>query len=61
MNHSLNPISLRISIFDEDPLFVDFSEYNYAIDSLSPAINMGNVEIGSLFPFDLKWKFTNPG
>ena len=47
------PDKFTNSIFDEDPLFVDFSEYNYAIDSLSPAINMGNVEIGSLFPFDL--------
>lgn len=41
------------SIFNKDPIFVDISENNYTIDSLSPAINIGNVEIANLFPVDL--------
>ena len=41
------------SLFNKDPLFVDISENNFAIDSLSPAKNMGNIEIARLFPVDL--------
>jgi hypothetical protein len=38
-----------------DPLFVDAFEYNYRIDTLSPAINIGNIEIvnGSLIDITL--------
>lgn len=42
------------NIFNKDPLFEDFSENNYAIDSLSPAKDIGNIEFAKLFPFDLK-------
>jgi hypothetical protein len=41
------------SLFNKDPLFVDIAENNFAIDSLSPAKNMGNIEIARLFPVDL--------
>jgi hypothetical protein len=41
------------SVFNKDPLFVDIPENNFAIDSLSPAKNMGNIEIARLFPLDL--------
>ncbi|MDO8952050.1 MAG: hypothetical protein Q7U86_05455 [Draconibacterium sp.] len=41
------------SLFNKDPLFVDIPENNFAIDSLSPAKNMGNIEIARLFPVDL--------
>jgi hypothetical protein len=41
------------SVFNKDPLFVDIPENNFAIDSLSPAKNMGNIEIARLFPVDL--------
>ncbi|HCE57494.1 MAG TPA: hypothetical protein DER09_06705 [Prolixibacteraceae bacterium] len=41
------------SVFNKDPLFVDIPEDNFAIDSLSPARNMGNIEIARLFPLDL--------
>ena len=42
------------SVFNKDPLFVDIPENNFAIDSLSPAKNMGNIEIARLFPVDLE-------
>ena len=41
------------SVFNKDPLFVGISENNFAIDSLSPAKNMGDIEIARLFPVDL--------
>lgn len=41
------------SIFNTDPEFVDPGEYNFAIDSVSPAKNIGNVEIAKLYPLDL--------
>ena len=41
------------SVFNKDPLFVDIQENNFAIDSLSPARAIGNIEIARLFPLDL--------
>lgn len=41
------------SAFNKNPLFVDIAENNFAIDSLSPARNIGNIEAAKLFPFDL--------
>jgi hypothetical protein len=41
------------SVFNKDPRFVNISENNYNIDSLSPARNIGNVEIAKQFPIDL--------
>ncbi len=41
------------SVFNKEPLFVNISENNYAIDSLSPARNIGDIEIAKLFPIDL--------
>lgn len=40
------------SIRDEDPLFVDYNEYDFQLDSLSPAINAGKLEYGKLVPAD---------
>jgi parallel beta helix pectate lyase-like protein len=39
------------NVLNQDPLFVDPSDYNYRIDTLSPAINMG-VDIGILIDLD---------
>ena len=37
-----------------DPLFVDpYVEYNYSLDSLSPARDIGSVEIATMFPQDI--------
>lgn len=44
------------SVFNKDPLFTDISENNFAIDSLSPARNIGNIEIAKLFPLDLDYQ-----
>ncbi len=40
-------------VFNKNPLFVGISENNFAIDSLSPARTIGNIEIAKLFSFDL--------
>lgn len=37
-----------------DPLFVDpYEDYDYSLDSLSPARNIGSIEIASEFPQDI--------
>jgi len=41
------------SILEKDPIFKNVSEYNYAIDSLSPAKNVGSLDVATLFPLDL--------
>ena len=44
------------NVFNKDPRFVDIPDNNFAIDSLSPAKDIGNIEIARLFPFDLNNK-----
>lgn len=41
------------SIINLDPLFVDYTTYDYQLDSLSPAIDAGFEEYGEMVPFDL--------
>lgn len=41
------------SIRNQDPLFVNSNEYNFELDSISPAINAGKIEYGKLVPNDL--------
>ncbi|PLX05841.1 MAG: hypothetical protein C0598_13690, partial [Marinilabiliales bacterium] len=48
-----NDINYNSIIKNEDPLFVNASENDYRIDSLSPAIGFGNVNIANDVPFDL--------
>ncbi|MCG6185922.1 right-handed parallel beta-helix repeat-containing protein [Maribellus maritimus] len=37
-----------------DPLFVDpYEDYDYSLDSLSPARDIGSVEIANMFPVDI--------
>ena len=44
-------------IFNEDPLFVDYRNFDMHIsDALSPAVGTGNPIIGSLVPYDLEGK-----
>ncbi len=38
----------------QDPLFVSWRDYNFQLDSLSPARNKGLLSIGEQFPLDLK-------
>ncbi len=40
-------------IFNKEPLFVKVSENNFAIDSLSPTRNIGDLAIAKQFPMDL--------
>lgn len=37
-----------------DPKFIDYSENNFELDSLSPMINKGKISIGNLVPLDYK-------
>ena len=39
---------------NQDPLFVDYELNNFELDSLSPAKNIGNIEIANTVPLDLK-------
>ena len=40
---------------DYDPLFVDpYDEYNYALDTLSPAKDVGSLEYAKMFIFDIQ-------
>ncbi|OQX82294.1 MAG: hypothetical protein B6D64_00750 [Bacteroidetes bacterium 4484_276] len=39
---------------NEDPFFVDYAVNNYELDSLSPAKNIGSIEIANTVPFDIK-------
>ncbi|MCF8362650.1 MAG: hypothetical protein K9G70_08500 [Prolixibacteraceae bacterium] len=41
------------SLINLDPLFIDYAEYDYQLDSLSPAIDAGSIEHGEMVPFDL--------
>jgi hypothetical protein len=38
---------------NKDPLFIDYSEYNYELDTLSPAKDAGSIDYGELVPLDL--------
>ncbi|MFW6043468.1 MAG: hypothetical protein ACOCPW_03840, partial [Marinilabiliaceae bacterium] len=40
-------------IFNEDPAFMDVSEYNYQLDTLSVAVDKGDPEVAGEFPKDL--------
>ncbi len=41
------------TLFNADPKFADVYEYNYTLDSLSPARNIGDISVATLFPIDL--------
>lgn len=40
------------SINNKDPKFISWDEYNFELDTLSPAKDIGNIVIGNLFPYD---------
>ncbi len=41
-------------LFNEDPLFRDYENFDYEPDSLSPALGAGKPEIAAELPYDLK-------
>lgn len=41
------------SVRNEDPLFVDYDAYDYRLDSISPAKNIGSFEFANQVPIDL--------
>jgi hypothetical protein len=55
-NHYLNVLQGP----DFDPLFMDpYEEYNYALDTLSPAKDIGKLEFAKQFPLDILFKDRN--
>lgn len=40
-------------LIQEDPLFISWDEYDFQLDTLSPAKDAGNIDIGLLYPLDL--------
>ncbi|MDB4583772.1 hypothetical protein N9164_11515 [Draconibacterium sp.] len=55
-NHYLNVLKGP----DFDPLFMDpYEEYNYALDTLSPAKDIGKLEFAKQFPLDILFKDRN--
>ncbi|MCU4175200.1 hypothetical protein [Carboxylicivirga sp. N1Y90] len=40
-------------ITDKDPSFIDYNEYNYQLDTLSAAKDIGKISVGESFPFDI--------
>ncbi len=40
-------------IFNQDPNFMDFANFDFALDTLSPAMDAGNTTDGALVPFDI--------
>jgi hypothetical protein len=45
--------NFKFSIRNEDPLFVDYQTNNLQLDSLSPAIGIGSIEIANTVPTDI--------
>lgn len=41
-------------LINEDPLFLDYTVNDLQLDSLSPAKNIGSIEIANTVPFDIK-------
>lgn len=59
-DHALLKTDLNLSgenyidcIKNEDPLFVNYENNNYNLDSLSPARDTGNVNVAESVPFDI--------
>lgn len=45
---------------EHDPLFIDpYEDYNYALDTLSPAKDIGKIEYAKNFPLDILYKDRN--
>ncbi|MDR0970502.1 MAG: hypothetical protein LBM67_08220 [Lentimicrobiaceae bacterium] len=42
-----------VNCLNEDPLFLDYQLFNYRLDSLSPAIGKGILDLANEVPFDL--------
>jgi hypothetical protein len=48
-----DPSHFTDNINNEDPKFVSWREYNFHLDSISPAINKGSLAIAEKFRLDL--------
>jgi len=48
----LDPDRLINVVINQDPKFISWDEYNFELDTLSPAKDIGSLLIGEGFPFD---------
>lgn len=54
-SYNLNdPLHFRDLVLNEDPFFVDAFQNNYDLDTLSPAMDEGNLNDGALVPLDIQ-------
>ncbi|MCF8223456.1 MAG: hypothetical protein K9J25_09940 [Bacteroidales bacterium] len=55
--------SYENTIFNADPLFTDWSEYDFRPDTLSPLINSGDIVYAEIVPFDIRGysRLADPG
>lgn len=51
--NTTNPENFNMIQKNEDPLFLDYKENDYRLDSLSPARKIGDTQIASGVPFDI--------
>ena len=52
-NISPNPDFINVLI-NQDPKFVNTTKYNFKLDTLSPAIDAGDINYGQSYPFDIE-------
>ncbi|MDX5325676.1 MAG: hypothetical protein LPK80_05375 [Bacteroidota bacterium] len=50
---SYDPPRFTNCILNNDPRLIDPQNYEFALDTLSPAMDNGNVNVGNLVPFDI--------
>ena len=48
-----DPVNFKDLFINHDPRFISVAEYNYQLDTLSGAKDVGSVDIGNQFPLDI--------
>ncbi|MBN2668996.1 MAG: hypothetical protein JXR60_07190 [Bacteroidales bacterium] len=49
----INDTYFNMCRYSKDPLFIDYRNYDFNLDTLSPAQNIGDMSIGQTYPTDL--------
>ena len=48
-----DPATCKNLFINIDPRFISVAEYNYQLDTLSGAKDLGSIDIGNRFPLDI--------
>jgi hypothetical protein len=51
--NQINPLNFINSIFNDDPKFSNIAEFNYSLNTLSAAIDVGKTDIANIYPLDI--------